>query len=308
MIAVGCAIWSFRITQPYAFAGPSPLDFTFDPRWTADVRYWQDVQSGVADTPPSHQWANRTPILFVVNNLVRWGMGCATRVTALVALALAGLRVVTARRWPATWQLVLVGWPAFHLLYYGMAFLETRALIRCQPTRTLPCWRRRSSSHSGAGAARQAGPSATSATPRWSSSSWDRVVCGGIRRNLHAAADPDCRVNRIYENVPPGSTRATESWDDAIPYPLPGYPSPSDYPEEQLDLYAEDNSEKLAMMLAQLNRADYICLTSNRVYGSIPRLPERFPMTSEYYRMLFSGELGFDLVKTFTLAPSLPWP
>jgi YYY domain-containing protein len=303
VIAVGCAIWSFRITQPYAFAGPSPLAFTFDPRWTADVRYWQDVQSGVADMPPSHQWANRTPILFVVDNLVRWGMGVPLGVTALVALALAGWRVVTARRWPATWLLVLVGWPAFHLLYYGTAFLKTgRYLLPTYPYLTLlaaallvTLW-----SRGGAAGRAQRYLGYAPLVVVVLATAWYAVAFAGIYTR------PPTRIAAsvwIYENVPPGSTRATESWDDAIPYQLPGYPSPSDYPEEQLDLYAEDNPEKLAMMLAQLNRADYICLTSNRVYGSIPRLPERYPMTSEYYRMLFSGELGFDLIKTFTSRP-----
>src|SRR5690606_4997287 len=51
------------------------------------------------------------------------------------------------------------------------------------------------------------------------------------------------------------------------------------------------------------DRADYIFETSNRIYGSVVRMPERFPMTIEYYRMLFSGELGFELVKTFTSHP-----
>src|SRR5215212_2046949 len=303
VIAVGCAIWAFRITQPYTFAGPSPLAFALDPRWTADVRYWQDVQSGIADMPPSDQWANRTPLLFVVDNLVRWGMGVPLGVTALVALFLAGWRVVTTRCWPPTWQLILVGWPAFHLLYYGTAFLKTgRYLLPAYPYLTLLA------------AALLVRPwrwgAATGRAQRYLgyaplvvvllATAWYAVAFAGIY------ARPPTRIAAsvwIYENVPPGSTRATESWDDAIPYPLPGYPSPSDYPEERLDLYAEYNPEKLATLLAQLNRADYIGLTSNRVYGSIPRLPERYPMTSEYYRMLFSGELGFELVKTFASRP-----
>jgi hypothetical protein len=33
-------------------------------------------------------------------------------------------------------------------------------------------------------------------------------------------------------------------------------------------------------------------------------MPRRFPFTTEYYRMLFSGELGFVLEKIFTSYPS----
>ena len=58
-------------------------------------------------------------------------------------------------------------------------------------------------------------------------------------------------------------------------------------------------------LIDQLEGADYIFVSSNRLYESIPRIPERYPMTIEYYDMLFSGELGFELVKTFTSRPSL---
>jgi hypothetical protein len=46
-------------------------------------------------------------------------------------------------------------------------------------------------------------------------------------------------------------------------------------------------------------------LTSNRLYGSIPRMPHQYPMTSEFYRMLFAGELGFKLDAVFESYPRL---
>ena len=44
---------------------------------------------------------------------------------------------------------------------------------------------------------------------------------------------------------------------------------------------------------------------SNRPWGSIARLPERYPYSSNYYRALFSGELGYELVQGFTRYPEL---
>jgi len=46
-------------------------------------------------------------------------------------------------------------------------------------------------------------------------------------------------------------------------------------------------------------QTDYLVLSSNRLYGSIPRLPMRYPMTSEYYRALFEGRLGFEKAAEF---------
>ncbi|HEY7033556.1 MAG TPA: DUF2298 domain-containing protein, partial [Thermomicrobiales bacterium] len=305
-LAVICAIWTFRFSQPYAFLGPNPLSFTIDPRWTRDVQYWRDVQKGIADMPPSAQWAARTPMVFLLNNLVRWGLGIPLGIAALVALALGGLRLVTSRRWPPTWQVILIGWPAFHLVYYGMAFIKTmRYVLPAYPFLVLLA--------AGLLAAiYQRG--LRSSRPAWLR--WESLpalfVVGATA--LYAVAftgiyhRPVTRVAAsvwIYDNVPKGSTRTSVIWDDGLPMPLAGYPSPSDYPEESLDLYADDNQKKLDDLMASLDKTDYVIESSTRIYGSIPRLPERYPMTTEYYRMLFSGDLGFELVKSFTSHPQI---
>ena len=304
-LAVIAAIWTFRISQPYAFSGPSPFDFSFDERWTSDIERWRVVQSGEADPPPSIQWANRTPLLFVLENLVRWGMGPALGIAALIALGLASLRLLTARRWPPTWLVILVGWPLFHLVYYGVAFLKTmRYLIPAYPFLVLL-----------AAAALvqlyQRGIRRTESRWRWESLPL-LIVVGATAFYAFAFTGIYTETNTrvaasewIYENVPPGSRVLTEHWDDGIPLALPGYPGPGDYPGQQLELYHEDNADKLGRIMVQLQSADYIFVTSNRLYGSIPRIPERYPMTTEYYRMLFSGERGFELVETFTSRPEL---
>lgn len=304
-LAVICAIWTFRVTQPYSFLGPNPLSFKIDPRWTNDVDYWRKVQAGIYDMPPSAQWAARTPILFVTENLVKWGLGVPLGIVALLALGLGALRLVTARRWPPTWQVILVGWPAFHIVYFGMAFIKTmRYLLPAYPFLVILAaglltglWMR--------GVAKGA--------PIWRHWEWIPVagVIAGTAVYAIAFAGmygrPVTRVEAsewIYTNVPAGSYILTEHWDDGIPMGLAGYDL-GNYPGEQMELYHHDDREKLDKMLDQLDVGDYIAITSNRLYQSIPRSPERYPMTTEYYRMLFSGELGFDLVKTFTSRPEI---
>ena len=112
----------------------------------------------------------------------------------------------------------------------------------------------------------------------------------------------------IYENVPKGAVVANEHWDDPLPLRLPDYPDPwsaqgQNYRGLILTLYDPDNEQKREKLLDQLRQTDYIFLSSNRLYGSIPRMPQRYPMTSDYYRALFSGELGFELVHTGALLP-----
>ncbi|MDW8054064.1 MAG: DUF2298 domain-containing protein [Anaerolineae bacterium] len=108
------------------------------------------------------------------------------------------------------------------------------------------------------------------------------------------------------------SVIANEHWDDAVPQPLDGRNPYSDYyrglstsSDGQMQNYNDDTPEKLAQLLDWLDEADYLVLSSNRLYASIPRLPWRYPMTVRYYRALMSGELGFELVADFHAFPRL---
>ena len=50
--------------------------------------------------------------------------------------------------------------------------------------------------------------------------------------------------------------------------------------------------------------SDYLILASRRLYGSIPRLPERYPLATRYYERLVGGDLGFEPAAEFTRGPA----
>jgi hypothetical protein len=45
-------------------------------------------------------------------------------------------------------------------------------------------------------------------------------------------------------------------------------------------------------------------IATRRLYGSIPRVPDRYPLATRYYDLLFAGELGFELEREFTRPPT----
>lgn len=104
-----------------------------------------------------------------------------------------------------------------------------------------------------------------------------------------------------------GANVAVEGeWDDPLPLSLPPYNAwNAQYQGYQLQMVYEDIAQKRERFQYILDRADYIVLSSNRFYASLPRNPRRFPMSIAYYQALFSGDLGFDLVGDFTSRPNL---
>jgi hypothetical protein len=102
---------------------------------------------------------------------------------------------------------------------------------------------------------------------------------------------------QIYEKLPRGAVLTVEEWDDAMPTMIRyenGERRGAEYAQIALPMYDEDTDEKRATLVNALVDADAVVLASQRLYGSIGKLPTRYPMTNRYYEKLFSGELGFE--------------
>ncbi len=93
---------------------------------------------------------------------------------------------------------------------------------------------------------------------------------------------------------------ANEHWDDLLPVGTNGRSSYGMYYTEvsggQRPVTHPDSPEKLQEVIAWLDEADYIMLSSQRALWHLPRLPLTYPLMMQYYESLFNGELGFELV------------
>jgi YYY domain-containing protein len=93
-----------------------------------------------------------------------------------------------------------------------------------------------------------------------------------------------------------------EGWDEPLPFNLDGLDADMMFDRKDavtMNIEWPDGGEKRQMLIDNLTRADYVIVQSQRRIWSVARMPATYPLTSEYYRALFDGRLGFDLVAVF---------
>lgn len=125
-----------------------------------------------------------------------------------------------------------------------------------------------------------------------------------------------------------GDSFANETdYDWGLPFRIDGYdPFGGMYRGDlNLQVYWADDTAKLTRFVDTLSAADYIIIPTNHQYAQITRLPERYPLTTHYYRELlgcpasedviscyraaqpgqYKGTLGFELTAVFESYPTL---
>lgn len=323
-------LW-FRVLHPIAFEGSaSPLTLWgfLDIRPASDglgssgqiVGFWKsfrdtaDIASGRQDLPWNLQWIGRPKIWFSLRNLLIWAVGWP-----LVAAGIGGIALILGRallRRPVHIGLVAAAaWNILIFLYYSTTYMKyTRYYLMLTPFLALcaawfgaQLWRHAQARQGRAEATKRRGFGGLgfgslaalifngimlNATALWA------LACASIYVRPH----PRLEASRwMREHLPATAAVAFESaWDDVVPVGGTGAFEMSD-----LRLYDHDTTEKRQNFLDVLTRAQYIVVSSNRVWGSIPRLPQRWPLTSAYYHALFEGRLGFRPTQEWTNYPRL---
>ncbi|NOZ51160.1 MAG: hypothetical protein GXP37_14115, partial [Chloroflexi bacterium] len=112
----------------------------------------------------------------------------------------------------------------------------------------------------------------------------------------------------MYENIPDGSVWITEHWEEGMPLNLPipkGNPGAHGWRNVVMPMYEEDTPQKYEIIKQNMREGDYYVLATKRLYGALPHLPERYPLSLRFYDLLFSGKLGYELVEDFHTYPKL---
>lgn len=304
-----------------------------------DVRFLQSMSdisrfaSGDIDWPPTQQWAARPRYVFALANMIWAGMGAPLGIAAWLGFLSIGWQIWRRQQWqhlvPWAWVAFFFGWQGgqflmtmrYYLPIYGVLIMIAAWLVVAMAR-----WRQPLYDKVMGWMWRPGDP----ALHRDAAVKWGRaiafmtvvpalvVVSGALAwgyafSRIYTEDHTRIAASRwIYANIPPGMTLSSEIWDDGLPLGLDGR-SAGEYVGEALPVYAEDEYIKYygdgtaenAGMLAQLDRIDYIILSSNRVYDTAGRLVMRYPALINYYKTLFDGSLGFELVAEFRSSPRL---
>ena len=298
LVTVGVAIFTFAACAPFAI-----IDFA---TFTKHVAEQNAMARGVADFPYTRQFANRPLYLYFVENLAIFGLGVPL---ALAAFAGTAFAVVRSIRRPVFGYLLLLAWIVpYFAITGGFHAKFVRYMLPIVPSLCILA---------AAGIVALAGWRTASGLPRRLAIVVAAIVVGlsalyaTAYVRIYASEHTAIAASRfIYEQVPPKSVIATEHWDEGMPLTIREGgrqidPGQLGYRTITLNIYDDDNEAKLNHIVQQLDQADYVVMFSNRLYGTIPRLPARYPMTSEYYRLLFGERLGYELVGAFSSYPNL---
>ncbi|MDE2904005.1 MAG: DUF2298 domain-containing protein [Chloroflexota bacterium] len=295
------AALTYRLFQPYAFAEAWPWDWRLGPAFTSALAQQQAIQSGRLDWPPGIQWAGTTAWRYPLEQIVRWGAGPAFGLAALVGLVLAAVDWWRQRKHVLA---LVLAWGGLNFLVFGAFVLKTMRYVHpVYPVLALVTawafswsWRQRGRLHGLAGWVIAAAlATVLGATALWA------LAFTQIHGREHSRVTASAF---IYANAPPGSTIAVEHWDDALPLPLDGL-HPDRFRRVQVRVYDPDREAKRTYLIEALNQADLVVLASDRGAATIPRMPQRYPLTARYYAALDDGSLGFDLLARFESRPSL---
>jgi YYY domain-containing protein len=315
-VLLGAAV-AFRICDPSAFNG---LGFGLSKPFLDDVKLARSFTSSTS--PPAFQWANRTPIVQPLVWLSVFTIGPGVALASVAGSFALSARLLSRRmprlgalarcapevaRWPAAFVLAAVAVPFLYVSIFsfptGRYYIPMLpALTAVAAVGTTFCVRvalqHRARLRVRWPAGLLAGLSLTLAAV------WGVGFVVGVYGHTNTRIEASWWIDR---HVPTGSVLTVEAWDDGLPLRLPGL-DVDRFRGEQLNLVDPDSPAKLSNLAAEIGRVDYVIESSPRIWGTVTRMPNRFPSTIAFFEGLDSGGLGFERVATFRSGISLgPW-
>jgi len=283
--AGAAAVVGFCFGQPYAV-----LDLR---AFLHDVVEQSQMVRHAGLFPYTNQYVGVPKVVYDLRELVVWGMGPPLGLAAVAGLVLAAVRGVRERR---AGELLLLAWVVpFAAITMSFDVKFPRYLLPVYPL--LIVWGAAALQHWGI----------ASRLGRWVRAAVVAATAAYLLAFMSIYVRPHtvrAASEWYYAHVPAGSRVLSQDWDEGYPQHLPGR-SPEATTVVAFPFYEPDGPAKVARLAREAAAADFVALQTKRLYGATTQAHARFPLTSNFFYLLFAGDLGYEILVDFTSRPTL---
>jgi len=273
--------FTLRLADPYLFQSTNFINPTLSTQFVENLKQLKSFEDKNIWYPPAVQWIKKPAIIFSLTNLAVFGVGIPFFILILIGI----FNILISKKYEL---LIILFWVFAFFLYQSTQFAKAmRYFIFVYPFLAI---------FAGIGISKL-----------FKTKSYlFYVVCfiifliwplmfSSIYLQKHTRVEAS---EWIYKNLPNGSYILSESWDDSLPLSVANNYG-KQFAGEQLPVFDPDTSEKWQKMNEMLRKADYYILSSNRGWGSIMVVPEKYPQMSRFYKQLLSDKLSYKKIIDF---------
>ncbi len=275
------AYFTLRLADPYLFQTNNFFNLTLNTQFVENLKQLKSFEGKNIWYPPAVQWIKKPTIIFSLINLMIFGVGIPY--FALLIIGIFNILIYKKRQ-----LLIIIFWVLAFFLYQSAQFVKAmRYFIIIYPFLAI---------FAGIGISK------LFETKNY----LFHVLCfivllfwplmfSSIYFNKHTRVEAS---EWIYKNLPSNSVILGEYWDDPLPLSIINNYG-KQFTVKQLPVFDQDTSEKWQKMNEMLQKADYYVLSSNRGWGSIMTVSEKYPQMSQFYKDLLADKLSYKKIKEF---------
>jgi len=284
LLAVGSA---FFLGQPYAI-----LNWA---RYSHDIEEQSRMVRNAGIFPYTNQYVGTPKYFYELEQMILWGMAPALGVTAVIGT---GARILNLLRERSSADLVLLAYVVPFFLVTGWFDVKfPRYLLPIYPILIL--W-------AAVLLTRAAQSSIVGRIAKWTVVGLTGLAALALLSIYFRPFTQVTAAEWTYRHIPAGSVILSQHWDEGFPMPLPGAGRNGQrYEIKDLPYYEPDNSAKIRQLSKELAGGDYIAFQTKRLYGALTQASAKFPLSNNYFYLLFAGDLGYELVYSHASRPSL---
>lgn len=295
--------FSLRMFDPYIFQSNNFLNPSLSQVFVDNIKSLKSFDGADVWYPPGVQWIHKTPVIFSLINLSVFGVGLVYFIFVIFGI----IKLIVSRKTEFMW---IIGWVVLFFFYQSIQFVKSmRYFIFIYPylaifaafginwitgpvSNSLPpvlARPKRNVSLRAVGTLSSQHPLSFLPVPRFTFHVllvfflllWP-FMFSSIYINKHTRVEAS---EWIYKNIPGNSLILGEYWDDPLPIPVTQTYG-KNFQVVQLPVFDPDTKDKWQKMNELLNKADYYILSSNRGWGSVTTVPEKYPKMSKFYNDL----------------------